>query len=148
MLQLHEIAIPHISKEVFKQVKISLRQSYWKVLFLVLIIYNVNVIVVIDDALADSSKLSSKEELKQEIEMLADRDVKNDIPRRTEFEIKPYNSTSISQNQLEIKKIYDDEYCQKLNNKFPQHSLKDSLLSAGISILCSLILGVYLSKIS
>ncbi len=74
--------------------------------------------------LADSSSLTPKELLKQEIKSLAQSDVEDDIPRRTEFIIKLYTDNQTGLKTPEIRKIYEEEYFHKLNEQFPKSLLK------------------------
>ena len=60
---------------------------------------------------------SPEEVLREEIRALAERDVQNDIPRRTQFAINFYSDNSVGLSAPEIAKIYDEEYTQQAEEK-------------------------------
>jgi hypothetical protein len=92
--------------------------------------------------LADSSPLTSKEVTMQEIKLLAVSDVENDIPRRTEFIIKLYSDSPAGFKPIEARKIYEEQYFQTINAKFPNILLKNPFTSIGLTISGAFILGL------
>jgi hypothetical protein len=96
--------------------------------------------------LAYSSSLTPKELTVQEIKLLAASDVENDVTRRTEFIIKLYADSLTGLKPSETRKIYEDNYFQELNKKFPNSLLKSSFSSVGLVISGAFVLGILSGK--
>lgn len=84
--------------------------------------------------------LNSHQELAEEIKSLAQSDVKDNIPRRTDFIVKIYKPNSEGLTSPQVRKIYDEEYTKsKKENKSvfakPAIIFIFSFILAGIFIL-------------
>lgn len=84
----------------------------------------------------------------KEIKSLAQSDVNNDIPRRTDFIIKTYIDSQVALKPREIRKIYEEEYLQISDKKFPQSFLKNPFTPIGTLILGAFLVGCLLGWLS
>ncbi len=76
--------------------------------------------------LAQTSASNSNQALIEEIKSLAQSDVKDDIPRRTDFIVKLYSDNSEGLTSPQIRKIYDEEYSNKVKESklvFPKPAI-------------------------
>jgi hypothetical protein len=96
--------------------------------------------------LASSSSLTPKEVTIQEIKLLAASDVENDVTRRTEFIVKLYADGLTGLKPSETRKIYEDNYFQEFNKRFPNSLLKAPFASVGLVILGAFALGILAGK--
>jgi hypothetical protein len=86
--------------------------------------------------------------LTKEIKFLAQSDVDNDIPWRTDFIIKTYTDSQVALKPREIRKIYEEEYLRISDQKFPKSFLKNPFTPIGTSILGAFLGGCLLGWFS
>jgi hypothetical protein len=125
-----------------------IKELSWKKLSLFTAVFTATLIILSSSALANPSSLTVKEAFNQEIKLLAYSDVKNDIPRRTEFVLKLYADNTIGQKPTEVRKIYEEEYFQQLNKKFPHNLTENPLSYEGGVVIGAFTLGILLGRFS
>ncbi len=129
-----------------KTIKIIKKISLKK-LSLLITVFAITLIILASSALANPSSFDVKEAFNQEVKLLAHSDVKNDIPRRTEFVLKLYADSKIGQQPADIRKIYEEEYFKQYNEKFPQYLIGNPFNLIGITIIGAFILGIVLGRL-
>jgi hypothetical protein len=121
------------------------------------LVVNISVIALILSVLPGSvlptfaappTSTPNPELITKEIQSLAQSDVNNDIPRRTDFIIKTYTDSQVALKSREIRKIYEEEYLRISDQKFPQSFLKNPFTPIGTSILGAFIGGCLLGWFS
>jgi hypothetical protein len=78
--------------------------------------------------LAQTPASSPPQSLIEEIKALAQNDVEDEIPRRTDFIVKLYSNNSQALTSPKIRATYDDEYSKKAKEKGSRELLKNSAI--------------------
>jgi hypothetical protein len=124
----------------------TIKEFSWEKLSLFIAICAAALIVLSNPALANPSSLTIKDVFDQEIKLLAYSDVENDIPRRTDFVLKLYASNMTGQKPEEVRKIYEEEYFQQSNKKFPRSLMKNPFTLMGGVLAGTFLLGVLIGR--
>lgn len=120
-----------------KTANTSLSKSSF-VLFLLLLLFIGSLV----PGSAQTSVPNSHQALIEEIKSLAQSDVENDIPRRTNFIVQIYSTNSAELTPPQMSKIYDEKYNEQINKK----NLKNPLIILSVIVLLALLVTVILRR--